>query len=148
MRADYILYYKPNIPLAVIDAKDNNCGVGDGIQQALGYAETRQIPFVFSSNGDGFVFHDRTATSGAIEQNLQLHEFPSPTTLWARYRAWKGLPPEAESVDRPPGLLRRRQFPVSLAARSRPVCLAIGGRDSPLSTGSRLGSRTKSSHQF
>ncbi|PYR00183.1 MAG: restriction endonuclease, partial [Acidobacteria bacterium] len=97
-RADYILYYKPNIPLAVLEAKDNNCSVGDGIQQALGYAETLQIPFVFSSNGDGFVFHDRTVTSGTIEQNLQLHEFPPPTTLWARYRVWKGLPPEAEPI--------------------------------------------------
>ena len=97
-RADYILYYKPNIPLAVIEAKDNECSVGDGIQQALGYAETLQIPFVFSSNGDGFVFHDRTATGGAIESNLQLHEFPSPATLWARYREWKRLPPEAEPV--------------------------------------------------
>ena len=54
-RADYILYYKPNIPLAVIEAKDNHCSVGDGMQQALGYAETLQLPFVFSSNGDGFV---------------------------------------------------------------------------------------------
>jgi type I restriction enzyme, R subunit len=97
-RADYILYYKPNIPLAVIEAKDNNCSVGDGIQQALGYAETLQIPFVFSSNGDGFVFHNRTLTSGAIEQDLQLHEFPSPATLWAKYRAWKGLPPEADPI--------------------------------------------------
>ena len=68
-RADYILYSKPNIPLAVIEAKDNNCGVGDGIQQALGYAETLQIPFVFSSNGDGFVFHDRSLTVGIIERN-------------------------------------------------------------------------------
>ena len=97
-RADYILYYKPNIPLAVLEAKDNNCSVGDGIQQALGYAETLPIPFVFSSNGDGFVFQDRTAASGTIEQNLQLHEFPPPATLWARYRVWKGLPPEAEPI--------------------------------------------------
>ena len=59
-RADYILYYKPNIPLALIEAKDNNHSVGDGMQQALEYAETLDIPFVFSSNGDGFVFHDRT----------------------------------------------------------------------------------------
>jgi type I restriction enzyme R subunit len=97
-RADYILYYKPNIPLAVIEAKDNNCGVGDGIQQALGYAETLQIPFVFSSNGDGFVFHDRSLTGGVIERNLALQEFPSPSSLWTRYREWKGLPPEAEPI--------------------------------------------------
>jgi type I restriction enzyme, R subunit len=97
-RADYILYYKPNIPLAVIEAKDNACAVGDGLQQALGYAETLQLPFVFSSNGDGFVFHDRTATRGALEQDLQLHEFPSPAALWERYREWKGLPPQAEAT--------------------------------------------------
>lgn len=97
-RADYILYYKPNIPLAVIGAKDNNCAVGDGIQQALGYAETLQIPFVFASNGDGFVFHDKSLTAGAIEKDLALDEFPSPSALWARYRGWKGLPPEAEPI--------------------------------------------------
>jgi type I restriction enzyme R subunit len=85
-RADYILYYKPNIPLAVIEAKDNNCSVGDGMQQALEYARTLQLPFVFSSNGDGFVFHDGTAANGAIETNLHLDEFPSPATLWALYR--------------------------------------------------------------
>src|SRR4029077_19635558 len=97
-RADYILYYKPNIPLAVIEAKDNNCGVGDGMQQALAYAETLQLPFVFSSNGDGFVFHDGTMTGGALESNLKLNEFPSPAALWARYREWKGLSPDAEAV--------------------------------------------------
>src|SRR5438105_2635808 len=97
-RADYILYFKPNIPLAVVEAKDNSCAVGDGMQQALAYAETLQLPFVFSSNGDGFVFHDRTVTSGTIERNLQLNEFPSPAELWKRYREWKGLPPEAEDL--------------------------------------------------
>ncbi len=62
-RADYILYYKPNIPLALIEAKDNTFSVGDGMQQALEYATTLHIPFVFSSNGDGFVFHDRTGAA-------------------------------------------------------------------------------------
>ncbi len=55
-RADYILYYKPNLPIAIIEAKDNNCSMGDGMQQALEYAVTLDIPFVFSSNGDGFHF--------------------------------------------------------------------------------------------
>src|SRR3954471_21612506 len=91
-RADYILYYKPNIPLAVIEAKDNHSSVGDGMQQALGYAETLQLPFVFSSNGDGFVFHDRTSTGGPTETNLSMTEFPSPASLWNKYREWKGLP--------------------------------------------------------
>ena len=97
-RADYILYYKPNIPLALIEAKDNTHSVGDGMQQALDYAETLDIPFVFSSNGDGFVFHDRTGTSPTKETTLSLAAFPSPATLWARFSAWKGLSPEAEAV--------------------------------------------------
>src|SRR5580704_15174214 len=71
-RADYILYFKPNIPIAVIEAKDNTFSVGDGMQQALGYAETLEVPFAFSSNGDGFLFHDRTRMSPATETNLAL----------------------------------------------------------------------------
>jgi type I restriction enzyme R subunit len=97
-RADYILYYKPNIPLAVIEAKDNNHSVGDGMQQALDYAATLEIPFVFSSNGDGFVFHDRTGHSAKTEVNLGLDAFPSPHDLWRRYCAWKGLTPKAEQI--------------------------------------------------
>jgi type I restriction enzyme R subunit len=97
-RADYILYFKPNIPLAVIEAKDNNYSVGDGMQQGLEYAETLEIPFIFSSNGDGFVFHDRTGAGGATETTLALDNFPSPADLWARYRAWKSLTPQAEQI--------------------------------------------------
>lgn len=97
-RADYILYFKPNIPLALIEAKDNSYSVGDGMQQGLNYAEALDIPFVFSSNGDGFVFHDRTGAGGATETTLPLDAFPSPDDLWSRYRAWKGLPPEAEQI--------------------------------------------------
>ena len=97
-RADYVLYIKPNIPLALIEAKDNTHSVGDGMQQALEYATTLDIPFVFSSNGDGFVFHDRTAASGATETNLKLDGFPAPADLWARYAVWKGLTPDAEKV--------------------------------------------------
>ncbi len=97
-RADYILYYKPNIPIALIEAKDNTHAIGDGMQQGLGYAETLNIPFVFSSNGDGFVFHDRTGASDERETTLSLDAFPPPEELWARYRAWKGLTPEAEAV--------------------------------------------------
>ena len=90
-RADYILYYKPNMPIALIEAKDNTHSLGAGIQQALDYAQTLDIPFVFSSNGDGFVFHDRTGSGDATETTLTLEEFPSPADLWARYRSWKGL---------------------------------------------------------
>jgi type I restriction enzyme, R subunit len=97
-RADYILYYKPNLPIAVIEAKDNNHNVGDGIQQALDYAKTLDIPFVFSSNGDGFIFHDRTGINPEKEASLSLDEFPSPEALWDKFRAWKQLSPEAEQV--------------------------------------------------
>jgi type I restriction enzyme R subunit len=97
-KADFVLYYKPNIPIAIIEAKDNNHSVGDGIQQALDYAITLDIPFVFSSNGDGFAFHDRTGTSPVKEANLGLDAFPSPANLWARYRTWKGLTPDAEQI--------------------------------------------------
>ena len=97
-RADYILYYKSNIPIAVIEAKDNNHTIGAGIQQALGYAETLEIPFVFSSNGDGFVFHDRTVKTGNIESEIQLDAFPTPEELWAKYKTYKGISDEAEPV--------------------------------------------------
>ncbi len=97
-RADYILYYKPNIPIAIIEAKDNNCSINDGMQQALEYAVTLDIPFVFASNGDGFVFHDRTGLSDEQEKTLRLEEFPAPDDLWDLYRRWKGLSPEAEQI--------------------------------------------------
>jgi type I restriction enzyme R subunit len=97
-RADYILYYKPNIPIAIIEAKDNNHSVGDGMQQALDYAVTLNIPFVFSSNGDGFLFHDRTGASMEKEATLSLDAFPSPNDLWSKYRAWKGLTPDEEAI--------------------------------------------------
>jgi len=97
-RADYILYYKPNIPIALIEAKDNTYPVGGGMQQGLEYAATLDIPFVFSSNGDGFVFHDRTGQSDKREAELSLNAFPTPEALWQKYRAWKGLAPAQEEI--------------------------------------------------
>ena len=97
-RADYLLSVKPNIPIALVEAKDNTHAIGDGMQQGLEYAETLGIPFVFASNGDGFLFHDRTGASAERETTLSLDAFPPPGELWARYRAWKGLTPEAESL--------------------------------------------------
>jgi type I restriction enzyme R subunit len=91
-RADYILYYKPNIPIAIVEAKDNKHSVGAGMMQALDYARILDIPFVFSSNGDGFLFHDRTATAeGTVEITLGLDDFPTPAALWAKYKLAKGL---------------------------------------------------------
>jgi type I restriction enzyme R subunit len=90
-RADYILYYKSNIPIAIIEAKDKSYSVGAGMQQALNYAETLEIPFVFSSNGDAFLIHDRTGNASVTEQEIALNHFPSPEALWQRYCTWKGL---------------------------------------------------------
>jgi len=97
-RADYILYYKPNIPIAVIEAKDNNNSVGAGMQQALGYADTLDVPFVYSSNGDAFLEHDRTRLSGKLEREIPLNAFPSPEELWRRHILTKGLDQKAESI--------------------------------------------------
>ncbi|KQV35767.1 MULTISPECIES: DEAD/DEAH box helicase family protein [unclassified Rhizobium] len=97
-KADVVLYYKPNIPIALIEAKDNSHAVGDGLQQGLDYAETLAIPFVFASNGDGFVFHDRTGLRDVKEENLRLEQFPSPVELWRLYSRWKGLDTSAEAL--------------------------------------------------
>lgn len=97
-RADYVLYYKPGMPIAVVEAKDNKHSVRDGIQQALDYAGMLDVPFAFSSNGDGFIFHDKTQADGALETELSLSEFPSPEILWQRFLAWKGITPEIKPV--------------------------------------------------
>ncbi len=98
-RADYILYYKPNIPVAIIEAKDNGHSVRAGIQQALDYAKILDIPCVFSSNGDGFLFHDRTEIGEHIEMELSLDEFPAPEILWEKYKKFKGIKtPDAEKI--------------------------------------------------
>jgi type I restriction enzyme R subunit len=98
-RADYILYYKPNIPIAIIEAKDDSHSLGAGMQQGLDYADTLDIPFVYSSNGSGFLEHDRTGLAEATERELALAEFPSPEALWERYCHWKGLDkPESRQI--------------------------------------------------
>jgi type I restriction enzyme, R subunit len=97
-RADYVLSYKPGIPLAVIEAKDNNHSVGAGMQQALEYSDILDVPFVFSSNGDAFLFHDRTGLSQPVEREIGLNEFPSAEELWGRYRTWRRLTPAQTAV--------------------------------------------------
>ena len=97
-KADYILFHKPNIPVAVVEAKDNKHAVGDGMQQALEYAEILDVPFAYSSNGDAFLEHDRTITSGTVEREIPLDQFPTPDELWARYRAAKNYTVIQEAV--------------------------------------------------
>ena len=99
-KADYILYYKPNIPVAIIEAKNNQHSVRAGIQQGLDYATILDIPSVFSSNGDAFYEHDRTNSTGNIEQEIPLNQFPSPEALWQRYKKYKGIETnEAERIS-------------------------------------------------
>lgn len=98
-RADYILYYKPNIPMAIIEAKDDGHTLAEGMQQALEYAEILDLPFIFTSNGTGFRFHDKSGQSEQIERDIPLDCFPSPEELWKKYKKMKGInTPEIEVV--------------------------------------------------
>lgn len=84
-KADFVLYYR-HISIVLIEAKKSIFSVAHGIQQALDYATTLHVPFVFSSNGEGFVFHDRTGLLVTGEANLGMDEFPSPEKLWSAYK--------------------------------------------------------------
>jgi type I restriction enzyme R subunit len=102
-RADYVLYARSSIPIAVIEAKQNKYSVGHGMQQALAYAELLDAPFAISSNGDGFLLHDRTGLTQPVERELSLNEFPSLETLWPLYQQWKGLtdPDVVKLIEQP-----------------------------------------------
>jgi len=101
-RADYLLHGPADIPLAIIEAKDNRHGLGAGMEQALRYARALDVPFVFATNGDAFLLHDLTPGASPVEIEVALDNFPSPDELWKRYRAWKGMPPEQEKIARAP----------------------------------------------
>ncbi|MBI2748836.1 MAG: DEAD/DEAH box helicase family protein [Burkholderiales bacterium] len=96
--ADFVLCLKPNIPLAVVEAKKSRLSMQAGMQQAINYAELLDVPFSFATNGDGFVFRDATLATGVLEQNLTLDQFPSPQELWARYCQWRGWSTEVQRV--------------------------------------------------
>lgn len=97
-RADYVLFYKPGIPIAVIEAKDNKHTVGDGMQQGLNYGEMINVPFVFSSNGNGFLFHNSLAKDSQVEKEITLEEFPSPESLWNMWCEHKEISPIQEAI--------------------------------------------------
>jgi type I restriction enzyme R subunit len=94
-KADYILYYKRNLPLAIVEAKANKHSLSAGMQQGLEYAAILDIPFVYSSNGDGFLEHDMTKGS---EREISLDEFPSPDELWNRYKSNEAITLEQEKL--------------------------------------------------
>ena len=101
-RADYVLFHQKNQPLAVIEAKDNKHSLGSGMQQALAYSDALDVLFAFSSNGDGFLFHDKTGLSGATESELTLDQLPSPETLWEWHCQHKGLSQPAKEIVETP----------------------------------------------
>ncbi|WP_016994128.1 EcoAI/FtnUII family type I restriction enzme subunit R [Lysinibacillus boronitolerans] len=94
-RADYLLSYKPNLPLAIVEAKDMNHTIRSGLQQAIDYGTILDVPFVYSSNGEGFIERDMLTN---LERELRLDEFPSPEELWNRYKAFHGITEEQEEV--------------------------------------------------
>lgn len=98
-RADYLLTYLPNMPLAIVEAKDTKHTVGDGMQQGISYAVVLDVPFVYSSNGQGFLEHDMAA---GTERQISMDEFPSPESLWQRYCAQKGFEDNAQEVVKAP----------------------------------------------
>lgn len=102
-RADYVLYAKPNVPIAIVEAKQAKFSVGHGMQQALTYAEMLDAPFAISSNGEGFLLHDRTGLTQPVEREISLTEFPSFADLWPLYQQWKGLaePEAVKLVEQP-----------------------------------------------
>jgi len=101
-KVDFLLEYRPNLPLAVVEAKSAEKDLGTGMQQALGYADALDVPFVFSANGEGFLFHDRTGLSEVTETILQSDAFPNPEDLYQRYMKWKGEAPALRNVIETP----------------------------------------------
>ncbi|HHG90885.1 MAG TPA: DEAD/DEAH box helicase, partial [Devosia sp.] len=87
--ADIVLYHKPSMPLAVIEAKANKHDIGKGMQQGMDYANLLEVPFIFATNGDGFIFHDKTNLA-ALETEIRLEDFPTPAQLWQKFCVWKG----------------------------------------------------------
>jgi type I restriction enzyme R subunit len=102
-RADFVLYARSNVPIAVVEAKQSKYSVGHGMQQALAYAEMLDAPFAISSNGEGFLIHDRTGLTQPVERELQLDAFPTLDELWPLYQQWKGLaaPAAVKLIEQP-----------------------------------------------
>lgn len=102
-RADFVLYGRPNVPIAIVEAKQAKFSVGHGMQQALAYAEMLDAPFAISSNGEGFLIHDRTGITQPAERERQLSEFPTLNELWPLYQQWKGLtsPASVKLIEQP-----------------------------------------------
>ena len=132
LRADYVLFYKTSIPLAVIEAKDNSHALGAGMAQAINYAELLGVPFSFTSNGDGFVFRDATLGGGTLETKLALDQFPTPADLWERLCEWKGWTPEVRHLTEQPYAPSKTPRYYQLNAINRSVEAIARGRQRAL----------------
>lgn len=128
-RADYMLCRRPGVPIAVIEAKDNNHALAAGMGQAIEYAELLDVPFAISSNGDGFLFRDRTLADGVLERELSLDAFPSPSDLWDRYCIWKGWNAETKHVAESAWFPGKTPRYYQIAAINRSVEAIAAGRD-------------------
>ena len=107
-RADYLLYINANNPIAVVEAKDNNHSISHGLQQAMAYAQMLDLPFAYSSNGDGFAEHDFLTGK---ERILQLNEFPSQAELIARYKQEASISTEQETLIEQPYYSSQTTYP-------------------------------------
>ena len=97
--ADYVLQWEQGVPIAIVEAKDNNKTVSHGMQQALGYADNLQVPSAFSSNGDAFASHNKVAAPDEdIECELPIDGFPTPAELWQRYKTYRNIEDSEESL--------------------------------------------------
>lgn len=97
--ADYVLQKEKGVPIAVVEAKDNNCTISHGLQQALGYADILEVPCAFSSNGDGFASYNKVAAADEdTEIEFALDEFPNVDTLWQRYKQFRGIADAEEEI--------------------------------------------------
>lgn len=128
-RTDYMLCRHADRPLAVIEAKDNTHSLNAGMAQAIEYAELLDVPFAFSSNGDGFIFRDRTLADGVLERELALDEFPGPDELWQRYCAWKGWSADVRRVAESPWFPGKSPRYYQIAAVNRTVEAIAAGRN-------------------
>lgn len=134
LRADYALFFKTNVPLAAMEAKDNNHAIGAGMAQAINDAQLLDLPFSFSSKGDGFDFRDATLADGVLERNLTLDESPSPTELWAWYCAWKGWSDSTRHVaesDYAPSKTPRYYQLSAINRTSVPTCVSASPTAKP-----------------
>jgi type I restriction enzyme R subunit len=131
-KVDYLLEWRPNLPIALVEAKDNNHEPGDGMQQAIEYAEHLDVPSVFTSNGDSFVWHDRTGQRPEVETEIPLDAFPRPEELYTLYKQWKGIADSDEAVIVSPfyddGSGRRPRYYQRIAVNRTMEAIAKGQR--------------------